>query len=384
MRKRKHLRRARVPARRREAGKQPTAAGALTLEQARALVLAEPSASARRAKAVRAGPRAKRAARPIPSIGVFAAERKRLDLERRAEHRRRTQEYTAVLRLLERRGLKAGRRPARRAPRAKGARAPSAKPAGPVAAVVSRPLRVLAEGDSWFDYPVPFFGGGIVTRLERRLGVPILNVADAGDEVRFMLGVEQRRKLSGLLADGCPAGGPWDVLLFSGGGNDIVDNPMALWIRKHDPSLTPQQLIHQPRFDAALSLVRAGYEDLIAMRDRQSPTTHLFFHTYDFAIPDGRGICHLGPWLKPTFELRDFPSRERAAAVVRCMLQQFAAMLKSLAAKASNVSVLDGQGTLAPTPESWHNELHPSKDGFETFAEAFAQALGKAFPDRVP
>jgi hypothetical protein len=348
------------------------------------LVLAEPSASARRAKAVRAGPRAKRAARPIPSIGVFAAERKRLDLERRAEHRRRTQEYTAVLRLLERRGLKAGRRPARRAPRAKGARAPSAKPAGPVAAVVWRPLRVLAEGDSWFDYPVPFFGGGIVTRLERRLGVPILNLADAGDEVRFMLGVEQRRKLSGLLADGCPAGGPWDVLLFSGGGNDIVDNPMALWIRKHDPSLTPQQLIHQPRFDAALSLVRAGYEDLIAMRDRQSPTTHLFFHTYDFAIPDGRGICHLGPWLKPTFELRDFPSRERAAAVVRCMLQQFAAMLKSLAAKASNVSVLDGQGTLAPTPESWHNELHPSKDGFETFAEAFAQALGKAFPDRVP
>ena len=52
------------------------------------------------------------------------------------------------------------------------------------------------RGDSWFDYPVPFFGGGIIPRLENRLGVPILNLAKAGDEVRYMLGVEERTLLS--------------------------------------------------------------------------------------------------------------------------------------------------------------------------------------------
>ena len=76
--------------------------------------------------------------------------------------------------------------------------------------------------------------------------------------------------------------------------------------------MPPAGLIHQPRFDAALALVRAGYEDLIALRDQLSPTTHLVFHGYDFAIPDGRGICHLGPWLKPTFDLRKFPNRAAA------------------------------------------------------------------------
>ena len=46
-----------------------------------------------------------------------------------------------------------------------------------------------------------------------------------------MLGVEERAILTEHLTNGCPAGGPWDVLLFSGGGNDIVGNPMALWVR---------------------------------------------------------------------------------------------------------------------------------------------------------
>ena len=54
--------------------------------------------------------------------------------------------------------------------------------------------------------------------------------------MRYMLGVEERKLLSKHFTDGCPAGGPWDVLLFSGGGNDIVDNPMALWIKDFDPA----------------------------------------------------------------------------------------------------------------------------------------------------
>ena len=124
-----------------------------------------------------------------------------------------------------------------------------------------------------------------------------------------MLGVEERILLTEQLTNGCPAGGPWDVLLFSGGGNDIVDNPMALWIRDWDPALPPIDTIHKSRFQTALALVRAGYEDLIELRDNLSPGTHLVFHDYDFAIPDGRGICGFGPWLKPTFDLRKFPAR---------------------------------------------------------------------------
>ncbi len=332
------------------------AAGPVTLAQARALA------------GVRTRPaRGARAARAATSPAAVGLERRTRELTRDRERRARIREYADTLAVMKRRGV-TGR---------------AAMAAGRAPTFIAQPLQVFAEGDSWFEYPVPFFGGGVVPRLEDRLGVPILNLADAGDEVRFMLGVEQRRLLVGQFTNGCPAGGPWDAMLFSGGGNDIVDDPMALWIRDYDAALPPSALVHQGRLDAALALVRAGYEDLIGLRDRLSPPTHLFFHAYDFAIPDGRGICHLGPWLKPTFDLRGFPTQAAAFGVMQALLRQFAALLHALAASHADVTFINGQGTLAPKPSSWHNELHPSKSGFDAFATLFHRALKQAFPARV-
>jgi hypothetical protein len=332
--------------------------GPLTLAEARALVqVRAPARAAVRAKTSSTAPAA------------LAAERRQRRQAERAEIKRRTREYRALMALMKRRGV---RRPARQG--------------GPVRAdgPAFAPLQIVAEGDSWFDYPPFVLKGGIVPRLERRLGVPILNLAKAGDEVRYMLGVEERARLAQQLTDGCPAGGPWDVLLFSGGGNDIVGNPLALWLRDYVAGTPPDELIDTPRFAAALTLVRAGYEDLIALRDRLSPDTHLVFHGYDYAIPDGRGVClnALGPWLKPAFDLRGFPSRAAAFATVRAMLGRFADMLRAL--PATRVTVIDAQGLLPVGDTSWwHNELHPSQPGYDAHTEKFREAIKALFPDRV-
>jgi hypothetical protein len=339
--------------------------GPVTLAEAKALARAKQPKLALRA--VRKG------AAPPASPAKVGAEREKLEKDRREEFERRVREYKATMVIMKKRGA--------RRPRPK--RVPKPTDDKPAAKGESfAPLQIFAEGDSWFDYPYPFFGGGIIPRLEDRLGVPILNLAKAGDEVRYMLGVEERKLLMRHLSQGCPAGGPWDVLLFSGGGNDIVDNPMALWIKDWDPAVPPATHIHQSRFDTALALVRAGYEDLIALRDRLSPGTHLVFHGYDFTIPDGRGVCNLGPWLKPTFDLRKFPTRTAGQEVVNAMLRQFAAMLESLATP-PKVTFINGQGTLAPQTSSWHNELHPKQAGFRKFADIFYRELKKLFPDRV-
>ena len=145
----------------------------------------------------------------------------------------------------------------------------------------------------------------------------------------------------------------------------------------------PAQQINQPRFTAALALVRAGYEDLITLRDQISSTTRLVFHSYDFAIPDGRGVCFYGPWLKPTFDLRGFPSQASAFKVVSVMLQQFATLLATLATHATGVTFINTQDTLIPRKSSWHNELHPSRNGFDKFAERFRTELKTLFPTRV-
>jgi hypothetical protein len=340
-------------------------AGPVTLAEAKALAQAKQPKLAVRA--------ARKSAAPPASPAAVGAERKNLEKERREEFKRRIREYKATMEIMKKRGA--------RRPRPKKA----AKPKGEERALEGEsfvPLQIFAEGDSWFDYPVPFFGGGIVPRLENRLGVPILNLAKAGDEVRYMLGVEERTILIEHLSDGCPAGGPWDVLLFSGGGNDIVGNPMALWVKDWDPAVPPAHLINQPRFDSALALVRAAYEDLIELRNQLSPGTHLIFQDYDFAIPDGRGVCGFGPWLKPTFDLRKFPTRAAGQEVVKAMLKEFAAMLASLATQAK-VTLINGQGTLPPQTSSWDNELHPTRAGFEEFADIFYRELKKLYPDRV-
>jgi hypothetical protein len=338
--------------------------GPVTLEEARALAAAKQPTLALRA--------VRKTTAPPASPAAVGAERKKLKKEQRDERARRVREYKATMEIMKRRGARRAR-PKRI--KADGGE-PTAEGGGSFA-----PLQIFAEGDSWFEYPVPFFGGSIIPRLEHRLGVPILNLAKAGDEVRYMLGVEERAVLTKHLTDGCPAGGPWDVLLFSGGGNDIVGNPMALWVNDWDPALPPADHIKKARFEAALALVRAAYEDLITLRDKLSPTTLLVFQGYDFAIPDGRGICGFGPWLKPTFDLCKFPALAARQAVVKVMLEQFAAMLTSLVG--SNVTFINGQGTLAPQSSSWHNELHPTRAGFETFADIFQLKLKELFPDRV-
>jgi len=372
--KRKTAKKAQRRSTRKTGAKKPAAksiapgAGPVTLNEARAMTVAK--------RPTLAMPKA---AAPASSPAAVGAERKRLQKARANEFDRRIREYKSTMEIMKKRGA--------RAPTAKTQSKSKGKDKGEGGAAATKstgfqPLQIFAEGDSWFDYPVPFFGGGIIPRMEELLGVPILNLAKAGDEVRYMLGVEERKLLIKHLTQGCPAGGPWDALLFSGGGNDIVDNPMALWVNDWNPTIPPQAHINQPRFSAALTLVKAGYEDLIALRDGLSPGTHLFFHSYDFAIPDGRGICFLGPWLKPTFDLRKFPNRAVAQAVVTAMLQQFAAMLTDLATH-PGVTFVNTQGTLAPTPNSWHNELHPSSAGFDKITEKIRAQIAVQFPTRV-
>lgn len=345
------------------------ATGPLTLEEARALAIAKrPQALAQRALS----------AAPPATPRSVAQEREELRQAQKAELVRRLREYKETMAILKERGA---RKPGR-------ATAPAGAGRTPLAASAAAgfvPLQIFAEGDSWFDYPAHAFKRGLVPRLERRLGVPILNLAKAGDEVRYMLGVEQYKLLAEHLSQGCPAGGAWDALLFSGGGNDIVDNPMALWVKHWNPALPAEDHLNTQRFASALSLVRAGYEDLIALRDRLSPTTCLLFHGYDFAIPDGRGVCFnsLGPWLKPTFDLRGFPTRDAGSAVVKAMLSEFAKVLQTLADNNPGVRFINGQGLLPETTSSWHNELHPSSEGFDRHADNFRAALKELFPTRV-
>ncbi|HEX4349601.1 MAG TPA: SGNH/GDSL hydrolase family protein, partial [Verrucomicrobiae bacterium] len=214
------------------------------------------------------------------------------------------------------------------------------------------PLVLLADGDSWFDYPL----GGIplVNRTDILAQLPglcaqkpfILNLAHYGDATSTELGLARVQKISHAIAD--HANGPFDAILFSGGGNDIVGDAFCIWLNdaasvNHDPA----RALDPVRFNAVLDVVQASYLDLIGLRNERLPGAPIFTHSYDFALPTGDRACPcIGPWLKPALDYCGWTDPVTAAAIVRNALTQFANLLAKLAADpANNLICIPTQGT---------------------------------------
>jgi hypothetical protein len=241
----------------------------------------------------------------------------------------------------------------------------------------AQPLNLFADGDSWFDYPLPPAARNDVIRSIGNHGKPqplILNLAHYGDEARDLLGVKRRQRIIDNLSD--VENGRFDAILFSGGGNDTVGNQFCLWIQNYVPGMTPSQGINVQRLAAVLGVVRSAFEDLIAIRDKILPECPIFVHAYDFAIPTNIGICDnlIGPWLKPSLVYRGW--MDTAVGTL-----QFRGALTQIVAAHKNVIYVETQGTLAPS--DWANELHPTPSGFDKIAGKFLNAMRTVFPGRI-
>jgi len=240
-----------------------------------------------------------------------------------------------------------------------------------------QPLNLYAGGDSWFDYPLPAFQHtDVMAQLPGVSARPpfILNLAHHGDEARDKLGVQQRQRIEYSLTH--PEHGPFDAILFSGGGNDTVGDQFCLWL--NDAAGTnPTHPLNLPRLNHVIDVVRSAYEDLISIRDRLFPLIPVFIHGYDFAIPTGISVCGFGPWLKPSLEYRHWTNQTINTQIVHACLLQFDALMQQIEKAHKNVIYVRTQGTLGAS--DWSNELHPNPAGFAQIAKKFLAALRARF-----
>lgn len=239
--------------------------------------------------------------------------------------------------------------------------------------------RILAEGDSWFDFPTVLgTGGGVINHIERQLDVSILNLAHAGDEARDMMGVSQRTRLRNNLGDSKMK---FNALLFSGGGNDLIGDAFCLWLKPRSQNVTPENALEGARVDAVLQVVRSAYDDLIALRDDVAPACHIFTHAYDIPQPGDQGVCGYGPWLKPSLVYRGWTDPVEQRRIAATLLGKFDTMLAGIEARqrAANrpFTYVRTQNTLTAGVD-WHDEIHPNRQGFGKIAGKFAQALNNA------
>lgn len=245
---------------------------------------------------------------------------------------------------------------------------------------------LVAEGDSWFDYP----WHDVLRMLEDRHGYDVESVAHKGDRVEDMAYSggqleEFTRLIEKLLRQSVIP----SAILLSGGGNDVAGDTFGMLVN-HARSARPglnDDIVRGVIDDR----VRNAYVTIIAAvtqltRDRTGQTIPILIHGYDHAVPDGRGFLGgwgplPGPWLEPGLREKGFEDLEQTTPMVADLIDRFNGMMKTVATTPgfTHVHYVDLRGTLPNARPGyktwWANELHPTERGFAAVADRFAAAI---------
>lgn len=253
---------------------------------------------------------------------------------------------------------------------------------------------LVAEGDSWFDFsPI---GPDVLDWLERDYGYDIKSFAKAGACVYEMAyGVDKRifgrdpAQLE-LLVKGIHEHRPRAVLL-SGGGNDFAGPEFILTI--HHALANPKGINEGVLKALFIDEIEPGFRLVIgtalaAGRAAGLGELPIVVHGYDYPFPDGRKALNLGPlggvgpWMRDSFMKKGYAAYkvEDLQKLVARFINELYAMHERLKKEFHSIRIVNVRGTL-PRQSDWHDELHPTTDGFRAVAAKFQEVIGKALAE---
>ncbi len=244
-------------------------------------------------------------------------------------------------------------------------------------------LVAICEGDSWFSYPL---NANLPDFFRTMAPINLLRLEKSGDEVRKMLAPNgpQLKKLKQYLKT---YGKKMQLLAFSGGGNDILDENLPDMLFKRKPGMSWRQCVNDAALSQRLGEIADGYGRLIDARNSLAPNCQIVTHTYDYLIPTGKGapiplgLVKVGPWIRPVLVKFGIPDPQEGADLIRHLVDQFAGKMLALAASSSNFHVVDSRGTLAPGPADWNDEIHPTHRGFKAISEQWRVVFNSLYPN---
>ena len=241
-------------------------------------------------------------------------------------------------------------------------------------------IGIVAEGDSWFAYPRKWIAFGadinIVHHLEDKVSgtntANLLRLASNGDEAIDITSGKQFKKLYEILKKNKES---INILMFSGGGNDIVGkNDILPLLNEYQDGFDCLDCINRSRFKEKLDSIILAYRRLIVLCEDVVPEAKIISHTYDIAKPWNQGgeffwgLIKTKPWIYPYMVKRNIP-RNMHLPIIEHMLKEFSSRLVQLSKEqsiAKRLIVIDTQGTLRPgSTQDWLNEIHPTSSGFE-------------------
>ena len=260
----------------------------------------------------------------------------------------------------------------------------------------------LAQGDSWFSIGSlpPGVTSNLLAQMELTRSVAVVNCARPGLQLSHMSDTSRQptflRLLTGRLAV------KWDAILFSGGGNDLIDAAtvgpaappelrlLATAAERGAGPLSGDDYVSKPGWQTFQTHMTAVFDGIVGLRDgginRQVP---MVFHTYAHIMPRPApvGAGH-GPWLQPAMTAFGIPQGDWLA-VSSALMDRLADLLAALIAvqrvadpacalhlvDSRLIPIVVGDPTADGPSGDFLNEIHPTRGGYTKLAAAWRAPL---------
>ncbi|MBX3658128.1 MAG: hypothetical protein KF740_06810 [Ramlibacter sp.] len=263
--------------------------------------------------------------------------------------------------------------------------------------------RFLVEGDSWMDRSsllVPSLPDSLVAEYNAQPAgqggdVLLISIARFGDTVDNMGRAESGE--FGLWLRTSFNNWKFDGVLFSGGGNDIIDaardtEPGAGILRDCSKGAAPTSAQQCINLDALGDLVAQsmdpGFLKLYdVVQDSPCKGIPMFLNDYDFPTPRNAPATQGGKsWLYEAFVKNSIPKAlwQELTDLIFIHLQM---TIASWTQGRPTVRLVPTSGTLVPaapgttgSSHDWLNEIHPNASGWAKLAKVWHKAITDVLP----
>lgn len=272
---------------------------------------------------------------------------------------------------------------------------------------------ILAEGDSWFGFPL--FIKDITNHLLKNPNYNIYSIAYAGDWLSNII-------YEGKYVEKLSAFTP-DVFLISGGGNDLVGvdrlgvmvSPFRVNRAKYTleqevsvqyyksyrsissaPALTKEEIssvmsvqhLINKEFYAFLWILKLQYYKIFSGIKLKFPDMQIITQGYDYAVPSLNfrfsfkrpfqyfinRLMKTGAWIKIPLMISGLKDNDTQRAVVLTMIFEMNRMFAELTAIFDNVYHIDCRG-ITQGKKDWYDELHTHSYIYKYIAEAYTYVI---------
>ena len=255
---------------------------------------------------------------------------------------------------------------------------------------------VLAEGDSWFQFPM--FVDDIIDWLNKSDHLAVYSIAYGGDWITNIL-------YEGKYITELPIHQP-DAFMISGGGNDMVGgNRLAMMvdhnvnysrrtveelndlpdIEGHEQDIFNGSSYLKKEFYAFTNVIKLQYHTIFSGIEKSGkfPNMMILTQGYDYAIPSWKrkfdwrylhkslmnSVVDSGRWLARPLHIKAIPEKDQHP-IVKAMIFEVNEVLKAIAKKYTNVYHIDCRD-IAGGSKGWFDELHLKSHVYKKVAYAY-------------